>query len=749
MGFSLEISIPVVTVFIQGLLSFFSPCVLPILPLYISYLSGGTGIRAEDGRIYYKRRKVLLHTVCFVAGIGFAFLMLGMGASILGTFFRSNQTMFAKVGGVFVILFGLYQTGIFGDSVILEKERRLPFRLDKAAMSPWAAFAMGFTFSFAWTPCVGPVLAGVLLMAASAGSKASGFFLIGVYTLGLALPFLAAGFFTTSLLELFKKYMGVVKYTVKAGGVLLILLGFMMFTGKMNAITGYLSQFPSVEMGGEEPGSGGTNREELSVKTEDSQEDSTQAEETSKDSQEHGSETEESKIPAPGFELKDQYGQVHRLSDYEGKTILLNFWATWCPPCRGELPDIQKIYEEYSTEGEEALIVLGVAGPGMGEEKSQEEITAFLEENGYTYPVLMDETWELFQEYGIYAFPTTFMIDREGNVFGYASGQLSYDILKDIIRQTMEAEKSSRQEPVKVVATIFPYYDFTRQIAGDMVDLELIVPAGMDSHSFEPTPADMRKIEEADVVICNGGAMEHWVSQALEAVGDSQKTVVVMMDHVEVLEEEIVEGMEEGSHHGHFHIDEENYGEFHGTDHNQKADVEYDEHIWTTPVNAMKCTEVIAQALSQADPAHKTVYEKGKEQYQKELSGLHQKFQQVAVQRKRNTVVVGDKFPFRYLAEEYGFGYQAAFSGCSTDTEPSAKTIAHLIDQVKQEQIPAVYYLELSSHRVAEIIGEETGAIPLLLHSCHNVTRKEFDEGITYVELMEQNVENLRKGLDE
>ncbi len=119
----------------------------------------------------------------------------------------------------------------------------------------------------------------------------------------------------------------------------------------------------------------------------------------------------------------------------------MNFWATWCPPCRAELPDIQKIYEEYSTEGEEALIVLGVAGPGMGEEKSQEEIAAFLEENGYTYPVLMDETWELFQEYGIYAFPTTFMINREGNVFGYASGQLSYDILKDIIKQTMEGER--------------------------------------------------------------------------------------------------------------------------------------------------------------------------------------------------------------------------------------------------------------------------------------------------------------------
>lgn len=461
MGFSFDINVPVITVFIQGLLSFFSPCVLPILPLYISYLSGGTGVRTEDGKIYYKRSKVLMHTICFVVGIGFAFFVLGMGASVLGTFFRSNQTMFARIGGIFVVLFGLYQIGILGDSMILGKERRLPFRLDKAAMSPWAAFAMGFTFSFAWTPCVGPVLAGVLLMAASAGTKASGFFLIGVYTLGLVLPFLAAGFFTTSLLELFKKYMGVVKYTVKVGGVLLVLLGFMMFTGKMNSITGYLSQLPSIK------GNESQDPEKLSAKTDDTAKnghenveqkqeigqtsetgenvkENKDAGETAADSQESKTDRdsgEEDKIPAPEFELKDQYGQVHKLSDYKGKTILLNFWATWCPPCRAELPDIQKIYEEYSTEGEEALIVLGVAGPGMGEEKSQEEIAAFLEENGYTYPVLMDETWELFQEYGIYAFPTTFMIDREGNVFGYASGQLSYDILKDIIKQTMEGER--------------------------------------------------------------------------------------------------------------------------------------------------------------------------------------------------------------------------------------------------------------------------------------------------------------------
>ena len=243
MGFSLEVSVPAITVFLQGMLSFFSPCVLPILPLYIGYLSGGTAVKGEDGRIYYKRSKVMVHTICFVVGVSFAFFLLGLGVNAVGTFFRSSQVLFARFGGIVVVLFGLYQLGVFGDSGILGKERRLPFHLDKVAMSPAIALVMGFTFSFAWTPCVGPALASVLLMAASASTRSAGFFLIGVYTLGFILPFLAAGFFTTSLLDLFKKHMGVVRYTVKIGGILLVLLGFLMFTGKMNGITGYLSQF--------------------------------------------------------------------------------------------------------------------------------------------------------------------------------------------------------------------------------------------------------------------------------------------------------------------------------------------------------------------------------------------------------------------------------------------------------------------------------------------------------------------------
>lgn len=431
MGFSIDVSVPALTVFFQGLLSFFSPCVLPLIPLYVGYLSGGTGTRGEDGKIHYKRSKVMIHTICFVIGVSFAFFLLGLGVSTTAGFFKENQMVFARVGGILVVAFGLYQLGVFGQRKVLGKERRLPFRMDTIAMSPVTALLMGFTFSFAWTPCVGPALASVLLMAASASTKMMGFILIGVYTLGFVLPFLAVGVFTTTVLEFFKNHMKVVKYTVKIGGVLMVLMGILMFTGKMNSVTGYLSKIS---------GTTGAASEE---KKENQKEKDTEKEDTSsKEStdSENGAQDEE-KIAAVDFTLKDQYGKEHTLSEYKGKTVFLNFWATWCPPCKAEMPDIQKIYESYDKEGEDALVVLGVASPNIGGEGSEEEVKAFLEENGYTYPVVMDTTGEIFSSYGISSYPTTFMIDRDGNVFGYVSGMLSQDVMESIIKQTMEGKR--------------------------------------------------------------------------------------------------------------------------------------------------------------------------------------------------------------------------------------------------------------------------------------------------------------------
>lgn len=445
MGFSVEVGIPAITVFIQGLLSFFSPCVLPLVPLYIGYLAGGTRTVDEDGRVRYSRKKVMVNTLFFVIGVSFAFFLLGFGFTAAGRFFGSNRTLFARLGGVIVVVFGLFQLGVFGSSV-LGAEHRLPFRLNQLAMNPILALVLGFTFSFAWTPCVGPALASVLLMASSATSQGTGFLLIGVYTLGFVIPFLAVGLFTGTVLDFFKKHQNVVKYTTKVGGVLMIAMGIMMFTGWMNGITGYLSSFG---VGGqtvqESQASAGEEETPPAVSETESQETGGTSGGTA--GSEAAGETESSlpdtsdRVAAPDFTLTDQFGEEHTLSDYKGKVVFLNFWATWCPPCRKEMPDIEALYKEYG-ENAEDLVILSVANPKTEDnpnnnDKTIEEVSQFMEDNGYTYPTLMDTTGDVLLEYYVTAFPTTFMIDREGRVIGYASGALSKDIMKNIITQAL------------------------------------------------------------------------------------------------------------------------------------------------------------------------------------------------------------------------------------------------------------------------------------------------------------------------
>ena len=444
MGFSVETGVSAITVFLQGILSFFSPCVLPLVPLYIGYLAGGTKTVGSDGIIHYQRKKVMLNTLFFVIGISFAFFLLGFGFTAAGRFFSGNRLLLARIGGVIVILFGLYQLGIFA-SRLLSNEHRLPFRLDRLAMNPLVALVLGFTFSFAWTPCVGPALASVLLMASSANSAATGFALIGVYTLGFVIPFLAVGLFTSTLLDFFKKHQRVVKYTVKIGGILMILMGVMMITGWMNGVTGYLSSF-----GGS---SGNTTSESASVAPpvssgeEDNHSEPKSSAPASSEAESSEPEEEIPEIPAPDFTLTDQNGNTHTLSDYKGQVVFLNFWATWCGPCKQEMPDIQAMYEEFNQNNDD-VVILGVANPKTDEvpynqDGTIEEVTQFLSDNGYTYPVVMDTTGEIFASYGVTAFPTTFMIDKEGNVFGYITGTLTDSLMHDIVQQTLDGRRSS------------------------------------------------------------------------------------------------------------------------------------------------------------------------------------------------------------------------------------------------------------------------------------------------------------------
>ena len=460
---TINTSVPVFTVFLQGLLSFFSPCVLPLLPVYIGYLSGGTLSKDESGMWHYNRKKVMLNTVFFTIGVSFAFFLLGLGLSALGRFFSGNQMLFARIGGIIVVMFGLYQLGFFGKSELLSGEKRLPFDVSKMTMSPLVALIFGFVLSFSWSPCIGPVLSSVLIMAASAGSAASGFMLIGVYTLGYIIPFLLVGVFTTSLLEFFGKHRNLVKYTTKIGGVVLILMGILMFTGKMNGITSYLSRIS---------GSNTVNVEEKAESKEDAEslpgkdqnrdpEDTANADAESNTASENNatpennaeseskedpsSEASESKakdlLPAPEFTLTDQYGSEHTLSDYKGKIVFLNFWATWCPPCKAELPYIEELYKEYSSKEDADVTFLTVTFPDYGSELSIEGITEFAESNGYTFPILMDTSTNLADDYYITAFPTTYIIDPDGYVLGYVPGGMTKDIMEDVLDQAREMSK--------------------------------------------------------------------------------------------------------------------------------------------------------------------------------------------------------------------------------------------------------------------------------------------------------------------
>ena len=439
MGFSLETSVPALTVFVQGLLSFFSPCVLPLIPLYVGYLAGGAGKVADDGTVEYPRAKVLANTVFFVVGVSFAFFLLGFGFTALGQFFTGNQRAFSVVAGVIMALFGLYMLGAFGKARAVETERRLPFNLNKFAMNPLVALALGFTFSFAWTPCVGPVLASVLLMASSSASAAAGFALVGVYTLGFVLPFLAVGLFTGEVLRFFRAHGNVVRYTVKVGGALLIVMGVMTATGWMNGVTSYLSSFGAAPAAQEQPADAGAadNGEDSGGK------EGQNADAAGQGSVDEGASGSSDAVAAPLADLAliDQNGVEHKLSDYRGKTVFLNFWATWCGPCQREIPDIEALYHERGgNEGD--LVVLGVANPKADEhpqnsDVSEPELRAFIDEHGITYPVLMDTTGQLFSAYGVTAFPTTFMIDAEGNVFGYVAGMLTADTMDSIVDQTM------------------------------------------------------------------------------------------------------------------------------------------------------------------------------------------------------------------------------------------------------------------------------------------------------------------------
>jgi zinc transport system substrate-binding protein len=279
---------------------------------------------------------------------------------------------------------------------------------------------------------------------------------------------------------------------------------------------------------------------------------------------------------------------------------------------------------------------------------------------------------------------------------------------------------SENTDKLKIVATIFPYYDFAKNLAGDRAELKLLLSPGNEPHSYDPSPSDIVAIESCDIFIYNGGESDEWVESVLDSLQNKDIKILRMIDYVDPIFEQ-------------------------DPDHSEGD--EYDEHIWTSPKNAALLSSAISDALVSVDEKNAEYYSEKENSYLSQLNMLDEQFREIVSSSKRNTVVFGDRFPFLYFVKEYGLDYECAFPGCSSETEPSITTVTYLIDYVKEEQIPVVFYLEFSNAKTANLIAEDTDAKTLEFYSCHNITKEQFENSVSYISLMQQNAISLEEAL--
>lgn len=296
--------------------------------------------------------------------------------------------------------------------------------------------------------------------------------------------------------------------------------------------------------------------------------------------------------------------------------------------------------------------------------------------------------------------------------------------------------KNNNNSELSIVTTCFPPYDFARAVKGNTDNITMLISAGAEAHSYEPTPLDILKIQQCDVFIYIGGEGEVWADEILNSMDTSGKYILKLSDYAELLEEADIEGANSAhEHHNHSEHEEEH------------DDCDFDEHIWTSPENAISMTEAVCNTLSDADSKKADLYRKNTEEYTDKLRKLDSDFRDMISGAKSNLIVVGDRFPFRYLADEYNLQYYSAFSGCSSETEPGVYTMAFLINKVLENKVKNIFCLEFSTRKVAEKLSDATGAEILTLHSCSNVSRDDFRNNVTYIDLMYQNLKTLKEAL--
>lgn len=392
----------IVTLFVEGMLSFFSPCVIPLIPLYIGYLTADAKTTDENGNIVYKRSKVLFTSLFFVLGISMVFFIAGLSISTFKEFFLEYQLVFSMIGGMLLIVFGCIHLKILRFP-LLEGEYRLPIKMDLSKMNFLKAFLLGFFFSFAWTPCIGPMLSSAFILAANATSVWIGNLYILAYALGFILMFLLLGIFTEEILNLLKKNQNIMKYTVTIGGVLILIMGGWMVVNASTEIVSIKKQSAVVAP-------------------------------TPATDNEGNTQTAENEMEFYNFTLLDQHGESHTLTDYKGDTVFVTFFATWCTYCKQELPILQELQKE-----DESLKILVVTRPNYGQETDQTGIEKFIAENGYEdMTFLFDEDGAISSLYGVTGYPTSFVYKPDGTLLGYLPGAAPKETLIDIIQQTKD-----------------------------------------------------------------------------------------------------------------------------------------------------------------------------------------------------------------------------------------------------------------------------------------------------------------------